>query len=160
MNLIVEKTRKNDVSEIRVTSHTSSDRWCLRTSTRYRTANQHVAESQQGSKTWVTEGKRRDATNPPKGHLRGVLSLSVLYAPLPLRGDTQDGFTLPNVLGLFDENVRFGRRLYSSAVGVAAVNLYRRRLCSASERALWFSRRRSSRIRSCGLKDQRELNVV
>ena len=27
MNLIVEKTRKNDVFEIRVTSHTSNDRW-------------------------------------------------------------------------------------------------------------------------------------
>jgi hypothetical protein len=52
MNLIVEKTRKNDVFEIRVTSHTSNDSWCIRISTHYRTANQHVAESQQGSKAY------------------------------------------------------------------------------------------------------------
>ena len=52
MNLIVEKTRKNDVFEIRVTSHTSNDRWCVRISPHYRPANQHVAESQQGIKAY------------------------------------------------------------------------------------------------------------
>ena len=52
MNLIVEKTRKNDVFEIRVTSHTSNDSWCVRISTHYRTANQHVAESTAGSKAY------------------------------------------------------------------------------------------------------------
>ena len=44
--------QENDVFEIRVTSHTSNDRWCVRISTHYRPANQHVAESQQGTKAF------------------------------------------------------------------------------------------------------------